>query len=237
MKKIFAVLLTLALIVSLAACGKSEKKSEATAAPAATTAEKTVEAPKMVGGWQASDSPVITDSVKALLDKATQGLTGAEYTPVAYLGTQVVAGTNHRILCKKTLVTAEPVTTYAILTVYENLDGGAEVTDIADCNAEAVFTGESGSWSEPDSPVVTDEAKAALTKATKDVTGAEYTPVALLGTQIVSGTNYRLLCLITPVTENPEPYYAVVTVYEDLNGNASITETADFSDAPQSTEA
>ena len=46
--------------------------------------------------------------------------------------------------------------------------------------------------------------------------------------QVVSGTNYCLLCEITPVTPNAEATYALVTVYADLNGGAEITATNDF---------
>ena len=47
-------------------------------------------------------------------------------------------------------------------------------------------------------------------------------PVALLSTQLVAGMNYCILCQITPVVPNPEPSWALVYIYADLQGNAEI---------------
>ena len=82
-----------------------------------------------------------------------------------------------------------------------------------------------GGWagvSLEDAVPVPEEAKAAFDKAMeKDpLMGAEYTPVALLATQVVAGTNYCILCQVTPVTLNPVPTWALVYIYADLEGNA-----------------
>ena len=47
------------------------------------------------GGWGTASDPTITDEVRALFEKALDGLVGVNYVPVTYLGTQVVAGYNH----------------------------------------------------------------------------------------------------------------------------------------------
>ena len=73
-----------------------------------------------------------------------------------------------------------------------------------------------------------EEAKTALEKAVSVLDGAEYTPVALLGTQLVAGTNYCILCQITPVVPDPVPTWALVYVYADLEGNASIMNIYDL---------
>ena len=96
---------------------------------------------------------------------------------------------------------------------------------LAETESEAILV---GGWSEPESPVVTDEAKAALEKATESLVGAEYTPVALLGTQLVAGTNYAILCKVTAVVPEAEPEFMLVVVYQDLNGNAEITDIYSF---------
>ena len=46
------------------------------------------------------------------------------------------------------------------------------------------------------------DAQAAFDKAVEGLVGAEYVPVALLSTQVVAGTNYCILCQITPVAPN-----------------------------------
>ena len=79
-----------------------------------------------------------------------------------------------------------------------------------------------GGWTLPKDGKVTEEAKNALEKAAEGLMGVGYVPVALLGTQVVSGTNYCLLCEATVVYPDAKPYYAVVTVYRDLQGNARV---------------
>ena len=50
----------------------------------------------------------------------------------------------------------------------------------------------------------------------------DYEPVALLATQVVSGTNYCFLCRGTVTYPDAQPGYYYVYVYEDLSGNAEI---------------
>lgn len=218
MKKMIALMIALMMGITLVACdeGKTDKKVS--------------DSDVIAGGWTLPESPVVTDEVKTVLAKATDGLAGATYEPVAYLGSQVVAGTNHRILCKFTPSTKNAKTTYAIVTVYEDLEGKAEITGILNSEAEVQVTDEAidGGWTLPESFEVTEDAASSLRKASENVVGASYHPVALLGIQVVAGTNYCLLCEITPVTENPESHYAVVVVYNGADGNTHVLETFDF---------
>ena len=67
------------------------------------------------------------------------------------------------------------------------------------------------------------DAQAAFDKAVDSLVGAEYVPVALMSTQVVAGTNYCILCQITPVVPNATPTWALVYIHADLDGNAEIT--------------
>ena len=73
-----------------------------------------------------------------------------------------------------------------------------------------------------------EDAQAAFDKALEGLDGAVYTPVALLSTQVVAGTNYCILCQITPVVPNPAPTWALVYIYADLQGNAEIMNVYDL---------
>ena len=223
MKKLFAIILSGLIICSFAACGQNNASSQSSTEAATTAAEAETSASEggdvITGGITDAASPVVPDEVKTVFDKAAATLTGVGYEPVAYLGT-----------------TADPKATYAIVTLFEGLNGEAEITDVANSDIEAPAPADSenpiaGGYTEPETPEVTPEAQKALTKALEGLDGAQYEAKALLGTQIVSGTNYMLLCKITPVTANPQPHYSIVTVYEDLEGNASISDTHDFNAA------
>ena len=72
------------------------------------------------------------------------------------------------------------------------------------------------------------DAQNAFDKALTGLTGTSYTPIVLLGTQIVSGTNYVILCKVTPVVPDPVSELDVVTIHEDLDSNAEILSTVPF---------
>ena len=72
------------------------------------------------------------------------------------------------------------------------------------------------------------EGEAAISKALEGFTGVNLKPVVLLGTQLVSGTNYMFLCRGNTVTENPVTSLYVTVVYEDLEGNCTITDNKVF---------
>ena len=129
-RKLLAIGLTGALaVVSFTACSKAK---ETTAGTTAETAVEMVKGDNKVGGWSYAEDPAVDEHVKAVVDKATEKLLGAEYEPVAYLGSQVVAGINHAVLCRITPVTPDAEGTYAIVYIYEDLSGNCEITKTTD---------------------------------------------------------------------------------------------------------
>ncbi len=62
------------------------------------------------------------------------------------------------------------------------------------------------------------------------IAGGEMEPVAYLGSQVVGGYNYLVLCKVRAVVEDPSVELALVTIYVDPEGNASIsTDDMNFS--------
>ena len=118
MKKLFAVLAALLMLMSIAAA----------------------EDGPLSGGWTPSADPAVTEELQAVFDKGLEGLVGVRYTPVAYLGSQVVAGTNHAFLCQATVVYpgAEPY--YTIVYLYEDLQGNVTILNIAELDVGALCT-------------------------------------------------------------------------------------------------
>ncbi len=89
------------------------------------------------GGWSIAANTGVTDETKAIFDKALDGLVGVSYEPIAYLGSQVVAGTNHCFLCKATIVYPDAIPTLALIYIYEDLEGNTEILNIADFDIAA----------------------------------------------------------------------------------------------------
>lgn len=216
-KKTAAILLCLCLVFGLSACHKKEEPS----LDAIDQMEGII-----AGSWEAAESPEIPADVMSAFEKALEGLVGVNYTPVAYLGSQIVSGHNYMLLCRMAPVVEDPVETYAIVTVYEDTEGNAQLTTVSDFGLETYLgeEGMTGGWSQPETPVLSDEAKTAFEKAAGMRQDIAYHPVALLSEQLVSGMNYRILCEADNVLPGYDTNYAILTVYSALDGSAEITD-------------
>lgn len=229
LKKLSVVLLAFVLLFVMAAFGSSDQTSE-------NTSETETSEP-VAGGWELFDNKtnVLPEDVQASFDKASETFTGSELKPVAYVASQVVAGTNYMILCEAATTTEQPKTSYQMVIVYADLEGKAEITQMKEFDLTEYVEGDSteisaeklaGGWEPAEdrsSVVIPQEAKDVFDKAVENLDGNELEPMALLGTQVVAGTNYAFLCFSTLQTEETINGIQVVTVYEDLDGNAEIT--------------
>ena len=97
-----------------------------------------------------------------------------------------------------------------------------EAEEISETNESAPIT---GGWAINNDFDGTDDANAmsAFEKATEDLDGYRYDVAAVLGSQIVAGTNYLYLCRAEMVVPDAKPEYVILKVYEGLEGNAEIT--------------
>ena len=73
-----------------------------------------------------------------------------------------------------------------------------------------------------------EDAQRAFDKAKEKLTDGDYTPVSLLATQVVAGTNYCILCQVDPKEAGSEQKWTLVYIYADLQGNAEIMNTYDL---------
>lgn len=240
MKKIIALILVGLTLFGLAACGNStdSDKSDANepdptdpADPDPTKANPTdepIDGP-IDGGYTDAESPVVTDEIRMLVEKASAGIEGITFTPVAYVASQVVAGTNHLILCTNPVASNR----YTLVTIYEDLNGNANITAVAACTetAPAPYDPDnpvSGGYGTPADPTVTEEVMNAVIKANDALGTMTYEPKALLKQQVVAGMNYVLLCR-GKALNGDDLDYAIVTVYADLDGGAEFTAVSEFS--------
>ena len=239
LRKITALLLALIMVTMVTACGSSSKSDEKDESAKPDSSEA------VSGGWELIDNKAnaLPDDVQKAFDKAAETFTGSELKPVVYVASQVVAGTNYMILC----TTEDPDVSYQMVVIYADLEGNAEITQVKDFDLTEYTDGDgaeisaeklSGGWepAEDGSPAeIPEKAKGAFDKAVEELDGNELEPMALLGTQLVAGTNYAFFCFSTLQTAEPVKGMQVVTVYEDLEGNAEVTnictvDPADFNE-------
>lgn len=230
MKRILSILVSLALLMSaflFAGCGKQSEPDTPDDGP-------------LSGGWTATEHAetyAIPDAAKAAFEAMRGAMVGSTYMPVAYLGSQVVSGTNYAFICNVTPVTPEGKTSVEIVKFSYNADNGPEFGDskalnIADYTEEKSIDFEQvpGGWdcTEAAGGSLDADAKEAFDKAMEGMTGVSYEPILQLGTQVVAGTNYAILCKATSATAEPVTKLAVLVIYADLEGGASLSTICPF---------
>ena len=77
----------------------------------------------LLGGWDISELKGcnLPRKAQSAFTGATMDLVGADYTPVLYVGKQLVNGTNYCFIALQTLVTAQPKKRLVKLVIHESL--------------------------------------------------------------------------------------------------------------------
>ena len=232
LKKLLTISLALAMAFAMTlaftACGGSEEPAEEeTEATEATETEEPI-----AGGWEVVSEPAqsaLPDEVQEAFDQFMKNYDD-ELIPMAYYGRQEsTTGTNYQLLCKSTNDNE-----LETVVLHEDPDLGMDAVInqfiIADYTegSGAALDGEpeEDEWEVSDYAVgsqITEDAQAAYDNAKASYDGTSPQPLTLLGTQVVAGTNYAFLAKGQTDTDNPRSAVQVVIVYEDLEGNAQIT--------------
>ena len=61
-----------------------------------------------------------------------------------------------------------------------------------------------------------------FTAVTSDLVGADYEPIAYVGSQQVNGTNYRILALSQVIIPNSEKRIVKMIIHEELDGSVRL---------------
>lgn len=225
MKKLLIAMVTIAMVFCFAACGSSE-----TSEPADT--EETTEAEAIVGGWAIPEDPAaaeLPEDVQKAMDNFAENY-GDDLIPMAYYGNQVTEEMNYGLLCK-----SKSDNELQTVILQQRSNGNVDGADINTFNIGDYTQGDgadpaaepmAGGWNVAEDYTTTElpeEVQNAFDKAIAEFDGNDLVPMAYLGSQVVAGTNYALLCHSTLVTADPVSSIQVVTIYEDLDGNCSIT--------------
>lgn len=184
MKRILVLVLTLVLLLTAGVAAVAEEQLTTTGLLDGT----------LSGGWQVNttvSTQKLGKAEKKVFSKATDGLVGATYTPLAVLGTQVVAGMNYCFLCHCASATYPATNSICKMYVYQDLSGKAKITKIKELSLKHRPTGGWVLSKTKKEAKVDSAAKKALTKALETLTGADYEPLLVLG----RGKNaWYLLC-------------------------------------------
>ena len=173
----------------------------------------------MLGSWNVG---VITggmpESIATAVGKLGEQLVGAEYTPIAYLGSQVVNGTNHAVLAEQTVITGKDTKNIVVL-IFNEKQQADKLPEVTLVNIERVLEGGNGMGGlKIDAAIdIPAEAQAAFDSVMKGFVGSTVKPFAYLGEQVVKGINYVLAAEVTPVYPDAATSVCIVTVNSMVN--------------------
>ena len=87
----------------------------------------------VLGGWNLDEVKGcnLPQKVQSAFTAVTGEMTGADYEPIAYLGSQQVNGTNYRILAIQRLVVPSEEKRIVKMIIHEGLDGVASLVSVS----------------------------------------------------------------------------------------------------------
>ena len=193
--------------------------------------EKKEEDNQLVGGWEIIKSDTVKDLSNEDINRFKNS--AKEYTKeklevVALLGKQVVAGTNYMYLAKTDKE-------YKVVIVYTDLEGKSSITKVSNfdfvkytnTNSDGLGEQLSGGWyaeSKNNEYKLPDEKiQSMYESATSTLAGMEFKPLVLVGKQIVSGTNYAIVCYGQATVPNATTGIYLLTLYNTLEGTSELT--------------
>lgn len=189
------------------------------------------------GSWKINTKvgTYLSKADKTVFNKAVKGMKGVTYTPVLKLAEQTVNGTNYAFLCTAKAVASSPKNSWKVLIINASPAGEAELLKVNSFSYKSPKTlktpykssSDAGSWvyskQGKSSKGVPSAAKKAFDKAVKKLDGISLTALALLSTQVVSGTNYRFLCRGKTVGKSSTSCLYVVDVYKNAKGKCKVS--------------
>ena len=87
----------------------------------------------ILGGWNIDEVKGcnLPQKVQSAFTAVTGELTGADYEPICYLGSQIVNGTNYRVLAIQKLITPEGEKRIVKMIIHEELDGSVRLVSVS----------------------------------------------------------------------------------------------------------
>lgn len=149
-----------------------------------------------------------------------------DYIPIALLSSQVVAGVNYMFLCKNAFG-------YEIVILYCDLDNNLSIYKIMPFDIENYLNNNEpnnyvslmGGWYpyyDENNVLEIDDIEIFNPKFIEDNFDVLYKPIALLASQLASGTNYCYLAYEINSLSNISEQLVIISIHKDLNNNHSI---------------
>ena len=168
---------------------------------------------RISGGWNIKVSSGMPQQVATAFPNILGKLFGATYTSIAYLGSQVVNGTNHAVLAEQLVTTGED-TKNVVLVILNEKPGSIGGADFALVSITPVVDGggKFGGVAIDVKTEIPEEVKKIFDNAFEGFVGSNVVPFAFIGTKVVKGIEYKFAATVSPVVPDPTTTVQIVTV-------------------------
>lgn len=163
------------------------------------------------GSWDiAVQIGVYPQKVASALAALGDTLMGAEYEPIAYVGSQVVNGINHAVLAKQTVLSGKD--TANIVMMIFNEKPNDMVATLVSIDRLVESGAELGGVNIDVQTELSDEVMEVWNSAFEVWMGGTMTPYALLGAQMTKGTDYIFAAAFSANTVEPWEKALLITI-------------------------
>lgn len=164
-----------------------------------------------LGGWTLINQSAnrLPQDVASGFSNAQEGLVGASYNAIFYVARQLVNGFNHLIIAEETRTTKNA--DKRIVAIVLHIPMG----DIGGKNAKFI------NIVSADEATIPEDVLTLFNASTKKLIGAVHKPVVYIGSQLVKGINYYVVCETNTSTLKARPYATVATL-NVFNGKTTI---------------
>lgn len=164
----------------------------------------------MTGSWEVNVSIGSMPEKVATAFAELDSMVGCEYSPIAYLGSQVVNGINYAVLAEQTVLAGKD-SKNVVLTIFNEKGNECHLTDIervlesGDPAGGVIVSVETGDSINP-------QAMDVFNQALSGYVGVKIELIAYLGSQVVRGVDYIYACEVTPTVVGGKAKVCIVRI-------------------------
>lgn len=165
----------------------------------------------MFGTWNVNVSTSgMPQTVASAIAGLGETLLGCTYTPIAYLGSQMVNGVNHAVLAEQAITTGQDTKNIVVL-VFNEKPGDMKATLVSIDRVVASGAPLGGIHLAPTTEIPEDKMDE-WKEAFNGFVGSYIEPFAYLGSQMVKGSNEIFAAVLTPVAPKATSKVVIVTL-------------------------
>lgn len=178
----------------------------------------------MTGVWDINvNTHSLPQKVASAMSALETQLIGTKYKAIAYLGTQIVNGTNHAVLAEQTVLTGKDSKNIVILVFNEKPDNKEATLVSIDRILEGGPSLGGTNIDVKDDENIPEEVMEIWTDACHHCLGSRMTPIALLGTKVTNGINYIFIATVDSQLPESRVELALIIV-NDLTRRMSFVD-------------